>query len=144
MFKRVLVAVAHGSADPRASATIAELAAVADEMADVAVYLLNLSNVLDTDLSEAILRKIAKNALTRKDVQSYLFDRARLPASLFRRHFQELAWPRWMKIVDDCHTLPMTAEADNIKVVVSGGPGKHSLVVPSWGMTRSVTLPLEG
>jgi sirohydrochlorin ferrochelatase len=31
MSKRVLVAVAHGSADPRASATIAELAAVAQE-----------------------------------------------------------------------------------------------------------------
>jgi sirohydrochlorin ferrochelatase len=31
MLKRVLVAVAHGSADPRASATIAELAAVARE-----------------------------------------------------------------------------------------------------------------
>jgi len=31
MYKRVLVAVAHGSADPRASATIAELAAVARE-----------------------------------------------------------------------------------------------------------------
>ena len=86
---------------------------------------------------------LAKAALTRKDVQSYLFDRARLPASLFKKHFQERAWPRWMHIVDDDHRLPMTAEADNIKVVVSGGPGKHSLVVPSWGMTRSVTLPVE-
>ncbi len=87
---------------------------------------------------------LGKAALTRKDVSSYLFDRARLPASLFHRHFQELAWARWMKIVDDDHMLPMTGEPDNIKVVVSGGPGKHSLVVPSWGMTRSVTLPLEG
>lgn len=87
---------------------------------------------------------LAKWAMTRKDVQSYLFDRARLPARTFRKHFQELAWPRWMKLVDDDHLLPMTAEADNIKVVVSGGPGKHSLVIPSWGMTRSVTLPVEG
>jgi hypothetical protein len=87
---------------------------------------------------------LAKGALTREDVQSYLFDRARLPASLFRKHFQERAWARWMHIVDDDHMLPMTGEADNIKVVVSGGPGKHSLVVPSWGMTRSVTLPVEG
>ena len=87
---------------------------------------------------------VAKAALTRKDVSSYLFDRARLPASLFRHHFQELAWARWMKTVDDDHMLPMTGEPDNVKVVVSGGPGKHSLVVPSWGMTRSVTLPLEG
>jgi NTP pyrophosphatase (non-canonical NTP hydrolase) len=37
--------------------------AIADEMADVACYLLNLSNVLGIDLSEAILAKIAKNAL---------------------------------------------------------------------------------
>ncbi len=39
---------------------------------------------------------------------------------------------------------PDDRRADNIQVVVAGGPGKHSLVVPSWGMTRSVTLPVEG
>jgi hypothetical protein len=36
---------------------------VADEVADVACYVLNLSNTLGIDLSEAILAKIAKNAL---------------------------------------------------------------------------------
>src|SRR6516164_6765770 len=36
---------------------------IADEIADVACYLLNLSNVLGIDLSEAILAKIAKNAI---------------------------------------------------------------------------------
>ena len=36
---------------------------IADEMADVACYLLTLSNVLGIDLSEAILAKIEKNAL---------------------------------------------------------------------------------
>jgi NTP pyrophosphatase (non-canonical NTP hydrolase) len=36
---------------------------IADEMADVACCLLNLSNVLGIDLSEAILAKIAKNAI---------------------------------------------------------------------------------
>jgi hypothetical protein len=86
---------------------------------------------------------MAQRAMTRKDVQSYLFDHARMPAHVFRRHFEELAWTQWMKIVDDDHLLPMTAEPDNIRVVVAGGPGKHSLVVPSWGMTRSVTLPVE-
>jgi dCTP diphosphatase len=37
--------------------------AVADELADVANYLLNLSNVLGIDLSDAIVNKIAKNAI---------------------------------------------------------------------------------
>jgi NTP pyrophosphatase (non-canonical NTP hydrolase) len=41
----------------------AKLGAVADEMADVACYLLTLSNVLGVDLSDAIVAKIAKNAV---------------------------------------------------------------------------------
>jgi hypothetical protein len=87
---------------------------------------------------------LAQRGLTRRDVASYLFDHARLPARVFRRHFEERAWARWMHVVDDDHLLPMTGEPDNIRVVVAGGPGKHSLVVPSWGVTRSVTLPVEG
>jgi NTP pyrophosphatase (non-canonical NTP hydrolase) len=40
----------------------AELSEVADEMADVACYLLGLSNALGIDLSEAIRGKLVKNA----------------------------------------------------------------------------------
>lgn len=36
---------------------------IADEMADVACYLLALCNTLNIDLSEAVLAKLAKNAL---------------------------------------------------------------------------------
>ena len=35
-----------------------------DEVADIAVYLLNLCNVLDIDLSAAISRKMIKNKIT--------------------------------------------------------------------------------
>ena len=87
---------------------------------------------------------LASALMTRKDISSYLFDHARMPAGEYRRHFEERAWAQWMKIVADDHPLPMTGDADNIRVLVAGGPGKHSLVIPSWGMTRSVTLPLEG
>jgi dCTP diphosphatase len=41
----------------------AKLGQVAEEMADVACYLLTLSNVLGLDLSDAIVAKIAKNAI---------------------------------------------------------------------------------
>jgi dCTP diphosphatase len=37
--------------------------AIADEMADVFCYLLNLSNVIGIDLSEALQAKMVKNAL---------------------------------------------------------------------------------
>jgi dCTP diphosphatase len=37
--------------------------AIADEMADVLCYLLNLSNVIGIDLSEALRKKMVKNRL---------------------------------------------------------------------------------
>src|SRR5262249_47470765 len=40
-----------------------KLGEVADEMADVACYLLALCNTLDIDLSDAVVSKLAKNAL---------------------------------------------------------------------------------
>ena len=42
---------------------LAELEAIADEIADVACYLLALCNTLGIDLSGAILAKLAKNAV---------------------------------------------------------------------------------
>ena len=41
----------------------AKMGEIADEMADVACYLLALSNTLGIDLSDAITAKLAKNAL---------------------------------------------------------------------------------
>jgi len=87
---------------------------------------------------------LATGGFTRDDVSGYLYDRARIPAAVFRRHFEELAWTQWMKAVPDDHALPMTGDPDNIRVLVAGGPGKHTLLVPSWGMTRSVTRPVAG
>jgi hypothetical protein len=86
----------------------------------------------------------AASGWARSDVASYLYERARLPAGLFRAQFSPLAWAPWMKSVPDDHLLPMTGHPDNIRVFVCGGAGKHSSVIPSWGMTQSVTLPVEG
>lgn len=88
-------------------------------------------------------RSLAGAALGRSDIASYLFDHARIPAHIFRRHFEERAWAEWMKIVADDHALPMTEHPDNIRVFVVGGPGKHTSLIPSWGMTRSVTVPVD-
>ena len=53
----------------------AELAAVADELADVIIYCLSLSNALDLDLSSAVLGKLQTNE-------------HRYPADEFRGHFR--------------------------------------------------------
>jgi hypothetical protein len=77
------------------------------------------------------------------DVQSYLFERARLPARQMRAAFDPPLWEPWMHAVGDDTLLPLTGHPDNYRVLVAGGPGKHSSVLLSWGVTKSVTLPLE-
>ncbi len=86
---------------------------------------------------------IAGAGWDRRDVQSYLFEASRLPAGRLRAAFDLRAWRPWMHEVDDAARLPITEHPDNFRVLVAGGPGKHSSVIPSWGMTRSVTMALE-
>jgi len=87
---------------------------------------------------------IASEGWTRRDVQSFLYERARLPAAVFRRAFDVRRWRPWMQAsVDGEGLLPMTDHPDNYRVLVAGGAGKHSCVVPSWGVTKSRTLALD-
>jgi hypothetical protein len=86
---------------------------------------------------------IAGAGWTRRDVQSYLYAKARLPAHAFRRAFDVTQYRPWLEALRDEDPMPVTDHPDNLRVLVAGGPGKHSCVIPSWGMTRSVTLPLE-
>ncbi len=85
----------------------------------------------------------ANDGWTRHDVSSYLFNQARMRVGELRRAFDLRAWAPWEQRLRDDDLMPMTESAGNIKVVVVGGAGKHSSLIPSWGMTRSVTLPVE-
>ena len=86
---------------------------------------------------------IADAGWTRRDVQSYLYERARLPTLTLRSAFAVTQRRPWLHALRDDDAMPVTDHPDNIRVLVAGGAGKHSCVIPSWGMTRSVTLPLE-
>lgn len=87
---------------------------------------------------------IAGHGWARRDVQSFLYEQARLPRRVLRDAFDTVAWVPWLAAIEnDTARLPMTDDPDNIRVLVAGGAGKHSCVIPSWGMTRSVTVAVE-
>ena len=85
---------------------------------------------------------IAAAGWARSDVQGYLFEKVRLPAGLLRRSFEVVQRRPWEHALGDADPMPLCDHPDNFRVLVAGGPGKHSCAIPSWGMTRSVTLPL--
>jgi hypothetical protein len=39
--------------------------------------------------------------------------------------------------------VPLCASPDDLVILVAGGPGKHSALVPTFGATRSVTVAIE-
>lgn len=90
--------------------------------------------------------QVAAEGWAREDVQMYLYERARLPLrTLLGGGCGNMnSWPTWMRSIEDPdRLLPVTQHPDLYRVLVGGGVGKHSSVLPSWGLTTSVTLPLE-
>ncbi len=84
---------------------------------------------------------IAADGLSRTDVQRYLYEHARLP--LRRRRLGGMwgihDWPRWMETAADDALLPIVPGPEDILVMVAGGPGKHSSVLPNCCFSRAVS-----
>lgn len=85
----------------------------------------------------------ADDGWSRQDVQAFLHEHASLPMAAYRRAFKVVQYADWENELPDEAIKPIARDPDLIRVMVTGGAGKHSCVVPSWGMTASVTLPLE-
>src|SRR5947207_1351972 len=91
-------------------------------------------------------RTIAGDGLSRADVQRFVFENARLPLRTLKLGgmwgIQD--WPRWMHAVtDDDALLPQVPSPEDVMVIVAGGPGKHSAVVPNCTFSRAVSREIR-
>jgi hypothetical protein len=85
---------------------------------------------------------IAGDGFARADVQRFVFEHARLPlgrlklGGMWGMH----DWPLWMqKATDDAVLLPQVPSPADVFVLVMGGSGKHSAVVPNCTFSRAVS-----
>ena len=97
-------------------------------------------------LSPEHAKVVAGDGWGRLDVQRYLFETA-------RRRVSELTaggmwgskdWPSWMVglAAKPDALIPVVRSAEDILVLVAGGAGKHSLVIPGYGAAQAVTEPV--
>jgi hypothetical protein len=89
---------------------------------------------------------VAGDNFGKDDVKAFVFEHARLPLGTLKLGgmwgIQD--WPRWMMAVTDDRTLlPVVASPTEIFVIVAGGAGKHSAVVPNCTFSRAVSRPLS-
>lgn len=105
-------------------------------------------------LSPEHARQLAREGWTKQTIREYLFEHSQIPIERWSRDNIEryllIRWPTWLSdkvrawLQDPAQTVkvPLCTRAEDINVIVAGGAGKHSLFIPTFGATASVTVPL--
>jgi len=123
------------------------LAVVADTMTTIGHN--NAGSVIRGDVLVAFgpehAHTIASGGLSRADVQKFLYERARNKVGLLklRAMYKAENWPDWVDQNDDEALCPIVGKPEDIHLVVTGGPGKHSAFIPTFGTSKSVTRKIE-
>jgi hypothetical protein len=123
------------------------LSVIADTMTTIGHN--NAGSVIRGDVLVALgpehAHTIASGGLSRRDVQRFLYERARNRVGLLRLRAMYKAgnWPDWVDQEDDDALCPIVGAPKDIHVVVTGGPGKHSAFIPTFGTSKSVTRAIE-
>ena len=88
---------------------------------------------------------IAADGYSKRDVKRYLFEQARIPINRFAAENIErrIAVKIRAESPESGVYIPAARSADDFILVVIGGAGKHSALIPTFGHGRSVTRPLR-
>jgi hypothetical protein len=90
---------------------------------------------------------VAAGGFSKAQVKEWLFEHATLPLSRFSKEGIERRFRR--KLPELYADAPLDApvrmvqKAEDLIVIVTGGAGKHSSFVPTFGNTRAVTRALK-
>src|SRR5262249_24309669 len=89
---------------------------------------------------------LARDGIGKDEIRQAIFERARIPLSPFaKRSVEGLKHrrSRWFAEVGDPHNLGGTDRPQDVKILVGGGAGIHSLFVPTAFSFRPVTRKIR-
>jgi hypothetical protein len=91
-------------------------------------------------------KTIAASGWSKDDLRKAFWERARVRLDAFSAEnlarFAVIDPPRFADQPGDA-TVALAPSPADVMVVVAGGPGKHSAIVPTFGATRSVTVQID-
>ena len=137
----------HNVNDHVCTSAESTLTVVADTMTTIGHN--NAGSVIRGDVLVAFgpehAHTIASGGMSKADVQKLLYERARNKVGLLklRAMYKAENWPDWVDQNDDEALCPIVGKPEDIHIVVTGGPGKHSAFIPTFGTSKSVTRRIE-
>ena len=88
---------------------------------------------------------IARQGFSKQDVKQWLFENARVPMRLISPgnldRFIKI-YPKRFSGLGSKDRVPMVDSPEELMVVVAGGPGRQSAIIPTFGATKAVTVPI--
>jgi hypothetical protein len=90
-------------------------------------------------------RILADAGWTIPDIQSHIHRNATIPYRTWRRGsmFGIFPQPLTLQVAADDDPVPMSDRPEDVRIVVVGGPGRHSVWIPTVAIGRSVTRRIE-
>jgi hypothetical protein len=90
--------------------------------------------------------QLANEGWSKQDVREYLFAYARMRFEDWKVGGMHAMYPvpKYFSALGDGDLVPIVDQPEDIRIIVIGGPGRHSCWFPSFGVNRSVTVSLHG
>jgi hypothetical protein len=89
---------------------------------------------------------IAADGYSKDDVRRALHELARMPLTSFsQENIERRMYRKFPKLYRDRSLdteVTVAQRWEDMMIVVAGGPGKHSMYIPTFGGTRAVTQPI--
>ena len=89
---------------------------------------------------------LSRGGYSKDDIKQQLWQQSKMPASRFARKDYDRADHTRSKELGgfSAETLvPIAPTAADIGIIVAGGPGTHSVYVPTFGQTRAVSRRID-
>ena len=75
------------------------------------------------------------NGVTKQQLKEYLWEHSRIPASAFPdSYYRDEIEP-----LDDPNWVPLCKKSDQFIIIVGGGAGRHSIYIPTFAASISIT-----
>lgn len=121
---------------------------IAGTMTGLGTNNLNVGGEVLVVLSPEHAQLLKEEGFSKKDVQKFLYDYARVPLSAFpdetKKQLLYKRRPKWFLNVPDYYSAPIVDSPEDIKLIVAGSHGPHSTFIPSFGQaSKTVTVPIE-
>ena len=93
---------------------------------------------------------LAKEGWTKEKIRQFIYENARLPFSKYKKKFIDNkkagGVPEWVLNTTDPNAMIPTPFIDHLTIIVSGGPGEKTMLIPVWGsykklLSKEVKLP---